>query len=126
MNCILRLTGKLFISNFLNLFLIIVRNYPLVSMNIQAPLQIENLLPYDIKYLVYDRTTKQNHVDTLTQGSVDSIHIVNRAHILAMSVQLLKSDFKPSSVSLISNTGVFVRILYSCGSKYGIRSGLSG
>lgn len=58
-------------------------------MNVQAPLQVENLLPYDIRYLVYDKTTKQDHRDVLKKGEIDSIHIVDPSHVLALSVQIL-------------------------------------
>ena len=87
-------------------------------MNVQAPLQVENLLPYDIRYLVYDKTTKQDHRDVLKKGEIDSIHIVDPSHVLALSVQILGTgmplyflvnwfdvDFKPSDVALISNSG---------------------
>ena len=78
-------------------------------MNIQAPLQLENLLPYDIRYLVYDKATKQDYRDVLRRGQRDSIHVVDPSHILALSVQVLETDFKASAVGLISSADMDLR-----------------
>jgi vacuolar protein sorting-associated protein 13A/C len=83
--------------------------YPMISMRIKAPLQIRNLLPLDIKYLVYDKVLKQSYIDTLKPGAVSSLNLVDPTHLLGLSVQIIGQRFKQSDVALISHSDLDLR-----------------
>ncbi|KAG9102497.1 hypothetical protein FRC06_001944 [Ceratobasidium sp. 370] len=38
----------------------ITRRYPKMSLRLRAPIELENLLPYDLNYRIYDKNTSQN------------------------------------------------------------------
>lgn len=83
--------------------------YPMISMRIKAPLQIENLLPVNIKYLVYDKVLKQSYIDNLKSGSVCSLNLVDPTHLLGVSIQIVDQKFKQSEVALISPSDLELR-----------------
>jgi vacuolar protein sorting-associated protein 13A/C len=83
--------------------------YPMISMRIKSPIQIHNLLPVNIKYLVYDKDLKQSHIDTLNSGAVSSLNLVNPTHLLGLSIQIIGQRFKQSDVALISNSDLELR-----------------
>ena len=83
--------------------------YPMISMRIKAPLQIENLLPVDIKYLIYDKVLKQSYIDTLKSGSIEALNLVDPTHLLGLSLQIIGQRFKQSDVALISHSDFDLR-----------------
>ncbi|KAI8610486.1 hypothetical protein BC830DRAFT_1069804 [Chytriomyces sp. MP71] len=84
-------------------------NYPFLTMKLLPPFQLENLLPYDFRYVVYDKDSRQEHRGSLAKGQVDPIHTVNPTHSLLLSIELLGIDFKPSEVAILSNAEVDYR-----------------
>lgn len=110
------------------LFKIMVRNvddrskYPKISLKLRAPVELENLLPYNIEYRIYDKHTDQNWRSYLRKGGVMPVHSVELGHMVLLNVtiqdtgiqslcfsfillMLLHSVFKPSDFSIINADG---------------------
>ena len=63
--------------------------YPMLTMKLLPPFQVENLLPYDFRYVIVDRTTRQEHRDVVKQGAVNPVFTINPLHLLAMSIEIM-------------------------------------
>ncbi|ORY51917.1 hypothetical protein BCR33DRAFT_712120 [Rhizoclosmatium globosum] len=86
-----------------------VSSYPFLTMTLLPPFQLENLLPYDFRYVVYDKDSRQEHRGTLVKGAVDPIHTINPTHSLLLSIEIVGVDFKPSEVAILSNADLSYR-----------------
>ncbi|KAI9340870.1 hypothetical protein BDR26DRAFT_820276 [Obelidium mucronatum] len=87
----------------------IVSTYPFLTMTLLPPFQLENLLPYDFRYVVYDKDARQEHRGVLVKGAIDPIHTVNPTHSLLLSIEIIGIDFKPSEVAILSNADLSYR-----------------
>ncbi|KAI8844441.1 hypothetical protein BJ741DRAFT_543605 [Chytriomyces cf. hyalinus JEL632] len=86
-----------------------ISTYPFLMMKLLPPFQLENLLPFDFRYVVYDKDSRQEHRGTLSKGQIDPIHTVNPTHSLLLSIELIGIGFKPSEVAILSNADVDYR-----------------
>ncbi|KAG6015320.1 hypothetical protein E4U54_003712 [Claviceps lovelessii] len=80
------------------------RIYPYMKIKLSAPVTLENLLPYDFKYRIYDKNTKKDWSNFLRKGGVSPVHVVELSHLLLLSIDMQDTSFKPSDFSII-NTG---------------------
>jgi vacuolar protein sorting-associated protein 13A/C len=79
--------------------------YPRMRIAVSAPIEIQNLLPYDFKYRIYDKNTKKDWTNFLRKGGVSPVHVVELSHLLLLSVEMQDTVFKPSEFAVInSNT----------------------
>jgi vacuolar protein sorting-associated protein 13A/C len=79
--------------------------YPHMRVRVCAPIEIQNLLPYDFKYRIYDKNTKKEWTNFLRKGGVSPVHVVELSRLLLLSVDLEDSVFQPSNFAIInSNT----------------------
>ena len=79
--------------------------YPYMRVRVSAPIEVQNLLPYDFKYRIYDKSTKKDWTNFLRKGGVSPVHVVELSHLLLLSVDLQDSVFKQSDFAIInSNT----------------------
>ncbi|KAJ3037263.1 hypothetical protein HDV00_001828 [Rhizophlyctis rosea] len=83
--------------------------YPMLTMKLLPPFQVENLLPYDFRYVIVDRTTRQEHRDVVKQGALNPVFTINPLHLLAMSIEVLGTEYKPSDVAIITNSDLEYR-----------------
>ncbi|KAH3685434.1 hypothetical protein WICPIJ_003592 [Wickerhamomyces pijperi] len=77
--------------------------YPHMSIVISPPLEIENLLPYDISYRIYDRNLKRDWKNVLKKGSVSAVHVVDLQHFLLLSIQPDNIGFAKSDFAIINS-----------------------
>ncbi|KAI9229411.1 MAG: hypothetical protein DHS80DRAFT_13996 [Piptocephalis tieghemiana] len=82
----------------------IASKYPDMYMDIYPPLEIENLLPYDIKCRIVDRTTRQEYSNHMLKGSSSPLHILQTGHLLLMSIEISGSVFGPSDFAIIDGS----------------------
>ncbi|KAG5925451.1 hypothetical protein E4U42_004279 [Claviceps africana] len=82
----------------------ITRLYPYMKVKLSAPVTLENLLPYDFKYRIYDKNTKKDWSNFLRKGGVSPVHVVELSHLLLLSIDMQDTVFKPSDFAII-NTG---------------------
>ncbi|PNS16408.1 Vacuolar protein sorting-associated protein 13 [Sphaceloma murrayae] len=78
--------------------------YPYQRVKLTAPIEIQNLLPYDFKYRVYDKNTKKDWTNFLRKGGVSPVHVVELSHLLLMSVDLQDTPFKSSEFAIINSS----------------------
>lgn len=73
-----------------------------MTLRLRAPIDIENLLPYNIRYRVYDKHTRSNTTNFLIKGGSSPIHTVQLDHLLLLSVEAQDSGFKQSEFAIIN------------------------
>lgn len=79
--------------------------YPYMRIKLHAPIELQNLLPYDFKYRIYDKNMKKDWTNFLRKGGVSPVHVVELSHLLLLSVDMQDTLFKPSEFAVInSNT----------------------
>ncbi|KAL8726828.1 MAG: hypothetical protein Q9166_006444 [cf. Caloplaca sp. 2 TL-2023] len=79
--------------------------YPYMCIKLHAPIEVQNLLPHDFKYRIYDKNTKKDWTNFLRKGGVSPVHVVELSHLLLLSVDMQDTLFKPSEFAVInSNT----------------------
>ncbi|KAK3069505.1 Vacuolar protein sorting-associated protein 13, partial [Teratosphaeriaceae sp. CCFEE 6253] len=85
--------------------------YPFMRIRLSAPVEVQNLLPYDFKYRIYDKNTKKDWTNFLRKGGVSPVHVVELSHLLLMSVDMQDTPFKASEFAIINsnNTSDFRR-----------------
>ncbi|RAK82781.1 membrane morphogenesis protein VPS13 [Aspergillus fijiensis CBS 313.89] len=76
--------------------------YPYMRIKIFAPVEIQNLLPYDFKYRIYDKNTRKDWTNFLRKGGVSPVHVVELSHLLLLSVDLEDTVFKQSDFAIIN------------------------
>lgn len=79
------------------------KNYPYMKLKLSAPVTLENLLPYDFKYRIYDKNTKKDWTNFLRKGGVSPVHVVELSHLLLLSVDMQDTVFKPSEFAIINS-----------------------
>jgi vacuolar protein sorting-associated protein 13A/C len=79
--------------------------YPYMRIQISAPIEVQNLLPFDFKYRIYDKNTKKDWTNFLRKGGVSPVHVVELSHLLLLSVDLEDTPYKQSDFAIVnSNT----------------------
>ncbi|KAK0724982.1 hypothetical protein B0H67DRAFT_480247 [Lasiosphaeris hirsuta] len=81
------------------------KNYPYMRLKLSAPVTLENLLPFDFKYRIYDKNTKKDWSNFLRKGGVSPVHVVELSHLLLLSVDMQDTVFKPSEFAIINAGG---------------------
>ncbi|KDR84988.1 hypothetical protein GALMADRAFT_233521 [Galerina marginata CBS 339.88] len=79
--------------------------YPKINLKLRAPLELENLLPYNLDYRIYDKNTNQNWRSYLRKGGVMPVHSVELGHFILLNVNLQDTVYKPSEFTIINTDG---------------------
>src|SRR5271169_6643334 len=74
-----------------------------MRIRVSAPIELQNLLPYDFKYRIYDKNTKKDWTNFLRKGGVSPVHVVELSHLLLLSIELQDSVFKQSDFAIINS-----------------------
>ncbi|CZR58169.1 related to vacuolar protein sorting-associated protein VPS13 [Phialocephala subalpina] len=77
--------------------------YPYMRIRLSAPVELENLLPYDFKYRIYDKNTKKDWTNFLRKGGLSPVHVVELSHLLLLSIDMQDTVFKPSEFAIINS-----------------------
>ena len=78
--------------------------YPYMRLRLSAPVEIQNLLPFDFKYRIYDKNTKKDWTNFLRNGGVSPVHVVELSHLLLMSIDMQDTPFKQSEFAIINSS----------------------
>ncbi|KAG8928477.1 hypothetical protein FRC01_005870 [Tulasnella sp. 417] len=81
------------------------RAYPKMTVRLRAPIELENLLPYDIKYRIYDTTSRRTWTSYLRRGGLMPIHCVHLDQCVMFSAEIQETNYKPSDFSVINSDG---------------------
>lgn len=76
--------------------------YPYMKVKITPPVELQNLLPYDFDYRIYDKNTKKDWKNFLRKGGVSPVHVVELSHLLLLSIQVQDTTFTQSEFSIIN------------------------
>lgn len=69
----------------------ITRDYPRITLNLRAPIELENLLPFNIQYKIYDRDAEQNWSSYLRKGGIMPVHSVELGHLVLLNITIQDS-----------------------------------
>lgn len=61
---------------------------PRIQLKLRAPLELENLLPYNLQYRVYDKDTDQNWRSYLRKGGIMPVHCVELTHLVLLNIEV--------------------------------------
>ncbi|EIW72804.1 hypothetical protein TREMEDRAFT_25659 [Tremella mesenterica DSM 1558] len=78
------------------------RIYPQMSLMLRAPVEVENLLPYDIKFRIHDKNMGLSSSNFLVKGGSSPIHTVGLSHLLLLSVAPEDTNLKQSDYAIIN------------------------
>ncbi|ORY32314.1 hypothetical protein BCR39DRAFT_523905, partial [Naematelia encephala] len=78
------------------------RIYPRMSLTLRAPVELENLLPYDLKFRIHDKNTGLSSSNFLVKGGSSPIHTVELSHLLLLSVAPEDTNLKQSDYAIIN------------------------
>lgn len=74
-----------------------------MRIRITAPIELQNLLPFDFNYRIYDKNTKKDWTNFLRKGGVSPVHVVELSHLLLMSIDMQDTVFKKSEFAVINS-----------------------
>ncbi|KAJ1986508.1 Vacuolar protein sorting-associated protein 13 [Dimargaris cristalligena] len=75
--------------------------YPFMNVRLSAPIEIENLLPYDIIYTVVDKVINREWKSKLSRGAIAPVHVVRPGHLLLMALEVPGTPYKRSRFAVI-------------------------
>ncbi|KAG6842210.1 hypothetical protein C0991_000180 [Blastosporella zonata] len=78
---------------------------PKINLKLRAPLELENLLPYNLEYRIYDKNTDQNWRSYLRKGGIMPVHSVELSHFVLLNVDVQDTVFEPSEFAIINTDG---------------------
>jgi vacuolar protein sorting-associated protein 13A/C len=81
---------------------ILYGQYPAMGIRLSAPIEIENLLPFDFKFRIVDKTSGQDFSSYLRKGGVTPIHVIENNHLVLFNVEMPDTDYKRSEYAIIS------------------------
>lgn len=74
-----------------------------MRIRLSPPVEIQNLLPFDFQYRIYDKNTRKDWTNFLRKGGISPGHVVNLSHLLLISVNLQDTPFKQSEFAIINS-----------------------
>lgn len=77
--------------------------YPHMKIVISAPVEIENLLPFDLNYRLYDKSTKRDWSGSIAKGVNSYVHVASLSSLLLLSVEPLDCGFLKSEFAIINS-----------------------
>ncbi|KAF9111925.1 hypothetical protein BGX27_004234 [Mortierella sp. AM989] len=85
----------------------LAKDYPYMNIRLSAPVEIENLLPYNIRYTVMEKTSPKHNGTALTsylrKGGISPLHTVDVRNLMLLSITVENTPFGPSEYAIISS-----------------------
>ncbi|KAK6455080.1 vacuolar sorting [Scheffersomyces xylosifermentans] len=78
--------------------------YPHLRLVISAPLEIENLLPFDMNYRLYDKNFKKDWNGNVKKGVKSYVHVVSLENLLLLSIEPKQCGFGKSEFAIINTS----------------------
>ncbi|KAI6047634.1 vacuolar protein sorting-associated protein 13 [Pisolithus marmoratus] len=79
-----------------------MRKSPKITLKLRAPVELENLLPYDVQYRIFDKHANTNWKSYLRKGGIMPVHSVELGHLVLLSVEVQDTIFSPSEFAIIN------------------------
>lgn len=80
------------------------RIYPHMKLVISAPVEIENLLPFDLNYRLYDKNLKKDWNGSIEKGVKSFVHVVSLTNLLLISVEPKGCGYSKSEFAIVNVT----------------------
>ncbi|KAG4305942.1 hypothetical protein PORY_000852 [Pneumocystis oryctolagi] len=80
----------------------LVKVYPYMTIKISPLIVIQNHLPYDLTYKIFDKNTKSTLQNFLKKQDSSPIHTIDLSHVLLMGIHIENTVYKSSSFSIIN------------------------
>ncbi|KAJ1957836.1 Vacuolar protein sorting-associated protein 13, partial [Linderina pennispora] len=77
--------------------------YPFMRLVMTPPLEIENLLPYPINFIVVDKTANRRWVSSLEYGGTAAVHAVQPGHLVLLSIKIPEAGFDNCDGTIIES-----------------------
>ncbi|KAL7273138.1 Vacuolar protein sorting-associated protein 13 [Rhizina undulata] len=77
--------------------------YPYMKIRLSAPVEVQNLLPYDFKFRIYDKNTRKEWTNFLRKGVLSPVHVVELSHLLLISIDMQDTVFNASEFAIINS-----------------------
>ncbi|KAG8880371.1 hypothetical protein FRB97_000908 [Tulasnella sp. 331] len=74
-----------------------------ITVRLRPPIEFENLLPYDVRYTIYDRDSRKKWTSYLRRGGLMPIHCVHLDQFVLFNVEIQEIGYKPSEFAIINN-----------------------
>ncbi|RCI05461.1 hypothetical protein CU098_001873, partial [Rhizopus stolonifer] len=81
---------------------ILFGQYPAMAIRLSAPIEIENLLPFDFNFRVVDKTSGQDFSSYLRKGGITPIHVIENGHLVLLNIEMPDTDYNRSEYAIIS------------------------
>ncbi|KAF8254179.1 hypothetical protein K440DRAFT_652243 [Wilcoxina mikolae CBS 423.85] len=78
-------------------------SYPHMKVRLSAPVEVENLLPYDFKFRIYDKNNQKEWTNFLRKGGLSPVHVVDLSHLLLMSIEMQDTPYGESDFAIINS-----------------------
>lgn len=89
--------------------ILIFSAYPELKLKFMAPFVLENLLPFDFRYIVQDKVSKQHYSSSLAKGDRDYLHTLDPSHLLAFSIAMKERGLVQKDSVIITSTDLEYR-----------------
>ncbi|GAA5992083.1 hypothetical protein JCM10908_000736 [Rhodotorula pacifica] len=80
----------------------LTRIYPKISLCLRAPVEVQNLLPHDVRYRVFDKNLEHNWTSFLRAGGISPIHVAELSHLLLLSIEIQETKLGRSEFAIIN------------------------
>ncbi|KAH8926014.1 hypothetical protein BT69DRAFT_1239533 [Atractiella rhizophila] len=80
----------------------LTKSYPNLTLRIRAPVEIQNLLPYDLTYRLFDKNLQLQTGMFVRKGLVSPCYFPELNHLCLLSVKVEDTPFKRSEFAVIS------------------------
>ncbi|KAG9326243.1 hypothetical protein KVV02_000958 [Mortierella alpina] len=85
----------------------LAKDYPYMTIRLSAPVEIENLLPYNLRYQVMEKTSPKHSGPILTsylrKGGISPLHTVDVRNLMLLSVSIENTNFSASEYAIVSS-----------------------
>lgn len=68
-----------------------------MTLHLRAPIELENLLPYNLQYRIFDKQLDQNWSSYLRQGGLMPVHSIELRHLVMLNVNVQDTCMAPIS-----------------------------
>ncbi|KAF8938290.1 hypothetical protein BGZ58_001218 [Dissophora ornata] len=85
----------------------LTKDYPYMTIRLSAPVEIENLLPYNMRYTIMEKTSPKHEGPILTsylrKGGISPLHTVDVRNLMLLSVAIDNTSFSASEYAIVSS-----------------------
>ncbi|KAJ1680426.1 Vacuolar protein sorting-associated protein 13 [Spiromyces aspiralis] len=78
--------------------------YPFMTITLAAPLEIENLLPYDFKFQIINQATREVWTNSLARGGVSAVHCFRPGELMIFRMLVPDAGFVKCEGSIIESS----------------------